>query len=73
MPTICCGSTKSYLRKDRGLAENSVHVYVPFIREFLASQFTATGCMAPQAFEALSIRDFVLSQPAIGLRNMSAF
>jgi len=26
---------EDYLRKDRGLTENSVHVYVPFIRDFL--------------------------------------
>lgn len=53
---------EEYLRQDRGLAENSVHVYVPFIRDFLASQFTPTGGAAPQAFDALTIRDFVLRQ-----------
>ena len=26
---------EEYLRQERGLAENSVHVYVPFIRDFL--------------------------------------
>jgi len=51
---------ESYLRKDRGLAENSVHVYVPFIRDFLASRVTATGCLSPQSCDPLSIRDFVL-------------
>jgi site-specific recombinase XerD len=55
-------SYEEYLRQDRGLAENSVHVYVPFIRDFLASQVTPTGCIAPQAFETLAIRDFVLGQ-----------
>jgi site-specific recombinase XerD len=53
---------EDYLRQDRGLAENSVHVYVPFIRDFLASQFGSTGCIAPQSFDALAIRDFVLGQ-----------
>ena len=38
---------EDYLRQDRGLAENSVHVYVPFIRDFLASQITQTGCIVP--------------------------
>jgi integrase/recombinase XerD len=53
---------EDYLRKDRGLAENSVHVYVPFIRDFLASQATPTGCVSPQSFNTLAIRDFVLGQ-----------
>jgi site-specific recombinase XerD len=53
---------EEYLRKERGLAENSVHVYVPFIRDFLASQFAQTNCIAPQAFETLAIRDFILGQ-----------
>jgi len=53
---------EEYLRQDRGLAENSVHVYVPFIRDFLASRFASTGCAAPQTFDALAIRDFVLGQ-----------
>jgi integrase/recombinase XerD len=55
-------SYEDYLRQDRGLAENSVHVYVPFIRDLLASQFDSTGCITPQSFDALSIRDFVLGQ-----------
>ena len=33
-----------YLRHDRGLAENSVRVYAPFIRDFLHSQNTGDGC-----------------------------
>jgi site-specific recombinase XerD len=55
-------SYEEYLRQDRGLAENSVHVYVPFIRDFLASQVPPTGCIAPQAFDTLAIRDFVVGQ-----------
>src|SRR5215472_14244779 len=55
---------EEYLRQERGLAENSVHVYVPFIRDFLASQVTPTGCIAPTAFEMMAIRDFVLRQTA---------
>jgi len=53
---------EDYLRQDRGLAENSVHVYVPFIRDFLASQCGSTGGIAPQSLDALAIRDFVLGQ-----------
>ena len=51
---------EDYLRKDRGLAENSVHVYVPFIRDFLAAQSTQTGCVSPESFDALVIRSFIL-------------
>ena len=51
---------EDYLRKDRGLAENSVHVYVPFIRDFLAVQSTQTGCVSPESFDALAIRSFIL-------------
>jgi site-specific recombinase XerD len=59
---------ESYLREDRGLAENSVHVYVPFIRDFLASRVSAMGRLSPHSWEPLSIRDFVLSHT----RNRSA-
>jgi site-specific recombinase XerD len=51
---------EDYLRKDRGLAENSVHVYVPFIRDFLTAQSTQTGCVSPESFDALTIRSFIL-------------
>jgi integrase/recombinase XerD len=51
---------EDYLRKDRGLAENSVHVYAPFIRDFLAVQSTQTDCVSPESFDALMIRSFIL-------------
>lgn len=35
---LISGRYVDYLRQDRGLAENSVHVYAPFIRDFLRSQ-----------------------------------
>lgn len=53
---------EDYLRRDRGLAENSVHVYVAFIRHYLASLATPTGCISPQSFDTFAIRDFVLGQ-----------
>ena len=53
---------EKHLRKDRGLAENSVHVYVPFIRELLASQSTQTGGAFTEALNTLTIRDFILCQ-----------
>jgi len=51
---------KDYLRKDRGLTENSLLVYVPFIRDFLAAQTTQTGGVPPKSFDALIIRNFIL-------------
>jgi hypothetical protein len=51
---------KTHLRKDRGLTENSVLVYAPFIRDFLASQTTQTGRVSPDLFDTLIVRDFIL-------------
>src|SRR5215472_4595631 len=50
---------EDYLRKERGLAENSLHVYIPFIRDFLAAQTTQAG-IAQDAFDTLTIRSFLL-------------
>jgi len=65
-PTSAAGGLlqryENYLRQNRGLAENSVHVYVPFIRDFLLSQVNQTACIALPLFDALTVRDFVLSQ-----------
>ena len=57
---------ENHLRKDRGLAENSLHVYLPLIRTFLASKLA--GRSFPRSLKALSIRDFVITQT----RNRSA-
>ena len=51
---------KDYLRKDRGLTENSVLVYVPFVRDFLTAQTTQTGGVSPESFDALKIQNFIL-------------
>ncbi len=51
---------KDYLRKDRGLTENSVLVYVPFVRDFLATETTQAGCVSPESFDALIIQSFIL-------------
>jgi len=56
------GRYENYLRKDRGLADNSVHVYLPFIRDFLSSQAIQAGCLSQDAFDTLSIRNFLLAQ-----------
>jgi integrase/recombinase XerD len=49
---------KDYLRKDRGLTENSVLVYGPFIRDFLVAQATQTG-VSPE-FDTWMIRNFIV-------------
>ncbi len=53
---------EEYLRKDRGLADNSVHVYVPFIRDFLRAQTFHAGCLSQDAFDTLKIRSFLVAQ-----------
>jgi len=57
---------ENHLRKDRGLAENSLRVYLPLIRTFLASKLAGSGF--PQSRKALTLRDFVIAQT----RNRSA-
>ena len=52
---------ESYLRKDRGLTENSVHVYLPFIRVLLSSH-DPTGSSGCDSFDTLAIREFLLRQ-----------
>jgi integrase/recombinase XerD len=51
-----------YLRQDRGLAENSVRVYGPLIRDFLASQIAGGSCLSPGSFDALTIRRYLLAR-----------
>lgn len=53
---------EDYLRKDRGLAENSVHVYVPFIRDFLSTQTVHGGCLSRDAIETSNVRNFLLAR-----------
>ena len=49
-----------YLRNDRGLAKNSVLVYTPFIRSLLVDQVAKMGRVSVDAFDATSIRSFLL-------------
>lgn len=49
-----------YLRQDRGLAEKSVHVYAPFIRDFLDSQNVGDGRISSRAFDAATLRNYLL-------------
>jgi integrase/recombinase XerD len=51
---------EDFLRRDRGLAENSIHVYIPFIRSFLTSHATRSGRVPQRLFNTLAIRNFIL-------------
>jgi len=51
---------ENHLRKDRGLADNSLRVYLPLIRSFLASKRADSAF--PQSLKALEIRDFIVKQ-----------
>ena len=53
---------EDYLRSDRGLAENSVHVYLPFVRDFLSGQSFEAGCLSREALGTLNIRSFLLTR-----------
>ena len=49
-----------YLRHDRGLAESSVLVYVPFIRDWLHDHIARTGGVCIDGFDAATIQSFLL-------------
>lgn len=57
-----------YLRKERGLTENSILVYSPLISDFLNDQVAKTGCASPQTLDALTIQNFLLDR----IRNRSS-
>lgn len=50
----------NYLRDVRGLAENSVLVYTPYVRDLLADQVAKKSAVSVRAFDASAIRDFLL-------------
>jgi site-specific recombinase XerD len=73
-----------YLRTDCGLAEKSLLVYLPFVRDFLAEQAAQIEADAPAAFDAPTIRRFLLTHArnrsseycrllAIALRSLCRF
>lgn len=57
-----------YLRKERGLAENSIRVYVPLVSDFLNEQVVKTGCASPEILNAQTVQDFLLDR----IRNRSS-
>jgi integrase/recombinase XerD len=56
-----------YLRKERGLTENSLRVYLPFIHDFLSEQVAKTGA-STETLAAPMVRDFLLER----VRNRSS-
>ncbi|HXE63906.1 MAG TPA: tyrosine-type recombinase/integrase [Bryobacteraceae bacterium] len=53
---------EEYLRKDRGLANNSLLVYLPFIRDFLSAQHLESGRLSQDAFDTFRIRNFLVER-----------
>ncbi len=55
-----------YLREERGLTENSILVYSPYIHDFLATLIT--GSTTPGELDAVAVQDFLLDR----VRNRSS-
>jgi integrase/recombinase XerD len=51
-----------YLRNDRGLAENSICVYSPYVRAFLAALVGRSGSGSLKGLDARIIQDYILDQ-----------
>jgi site-specific recombinase XerD len=58
----------AYLRNQRGLAENSIRVYSPYVRDFLTDLATASGSVSPAGLEALTVQNYLLN----GIRGRSS-
>jgi len=52
----------SYLRTERGLAQNSILVYSLFIRDFLSDQLERLGSVSLRALESSAVEDFLLDR-----------
>ena len=51
-----------FLRDERGLAENSLRVYLPRVRLFLADHVARTGGVSPAALDADTVQRFLLDR-----------
>ena len=51
-----------HLRKERGLADQSVQSYRPFIKEFLVERVAMTGSACAAALAPQDVRDFLLDR-----------
>ncbi len=56
------GRYVDYLREERGLAENSIRVYTPYVGDFLAEHMARSGCVLPQELDASTLQTFVLDR-----------
>lgn len=54
----------AYLRTNRGLAQNSVLIYTPRVRDFLAYRFALTGRLALEALDAETVCAFLTERIA---------
>ena len=54
----------TFLRRDRGLAENSIAVYAPCARDFFAYRVKQVGQLALNALDAEAVRIFLLERIA---------
>ena len=54
----------AFLRRDRGLAENSILVYGPCARDFLTDRVAKAGGLALDALDAETVRVFLLERVA---------
>lgn len=52
----------AYLRSERGLAENSILVYSPFIQDFVADRIAQLGPACPHALDASAVQHFMLNR-----------
>ena len=51
-----------YLRNERGLAQNSINVYSPFVRDFLIERVASSGSACSEGLDARVVLDFLLDR-----------
>ena len=52
----------NYLRNERGLAENSICVYSPYIHDFLITMMDRSSSASPDGLDALTVKEFLLAR-----------
>ncbi len=51
-----------YLHNERGLTENSIRVYSPYIQDFLTELVANSGSASPGELDAVNVQDFLLDR-----------
>lgn len=59
---VLAASYVDYLRNERGLAEQSVSIYLPFVKGYLAARVAATGDASHAPVDAEGVRQFLLDR-----------